>query len=49
MKPWQFVAHATAAGGVMGVFLYLESCNGRHSHLSIVSPQQGPDNERVSC
>lgn len=46
---WQFVAQAAAAEGVMGVFLYLESCNGRHSHLSIVSPQQGLDNERVNC
>lgn len=48
-EPWQFVAQAAAAEGVMGVFLYLESCNGRHSHLSIVSPQQRLDNERVNC
>lgn len=48
-ESWQFVAQAAAAEGVMGVFLYLESFNGRHSHLSIGSPQQGLDNERVNC
>lgn len=48
-EPWQFVAQAAGAEGMMGVFLYLESFNGRHSHLSIVSPQQGLDNERVNC